>query len=255
VPSLQDVIERTIEESRMPVGYNATFWYPKKGGIERLARHLVSGVKGIQTRHQIARIDIKNKKLYFTNGKTCSYGTLILTIPLPELLELVYELPSGVARALKQLRYNSIYNLNIGLNGPEDSGRHWVYFPEEKFIFFRAGFPASFSAGACPKGRSSAYIEVSYGAGRMLDKNTLAGRIKNDLLRSGITGGRKIIAENVNDIEYGYVIYDRNRYPALRKINAFLKRNDIQGLGRYGSWSYKSMEDVLLDGKKLADSL
>ncbi|MGA2775327.1 MAG: FAD-dependent oxidoreductase [Candidatus Omnitrophota bacterium] len=256
VPSLKDIVESTLEENKRSIGYNAQFWYPKKGGIQEIPRYLASRIKGIHADHEISRIDFKDKKLIFRNGSQCPYGTLILTIPLPELLELMYDLPRQVAEALKQLRYNSIYNLNLGICSSEAPDKHWVYFPEEAFVFFRAGFPGNFSPVSCPKEGSSIYIEVAYGMSRQLEKNTVVARIKKDLQRAGILRAQDtVLVENINDIEYGYIIYDRRRERSLRKITVFLKKNGIECLGRYGSWSYKSMEDVLIDGKRLADSL
>jgi len=256
VPTLKEIVESTLEDSKRSIGYNARFWYPKKGGIQEIPRYLASRIKGIHTNHEVNRIDFKDKKLIFKNGNHCSYDTLILTIPLPELLELMYDLPRQVVGALKQLHYNSIYNLNLGICSSEAPDKHWVYFPEEAFIFFRAGFPGNFSAASCPKKRNSVYIEVAYGMDRQLEKSTVVARIKKGLQRAGILCSQdKIMVENINDIEYGYVIYDRHRERALKTIVTFLKKNKIECLGRYGSWSYKSMEDVLIDGKRLADSL
>ena len=256
IPTLKEVVEGTLEENKRSIGYNARFWYPRKGGIQEIPRYLASHIKGMHINQEISRIDFKNKKIILKNQTHCPYDTLIFTLPLPELLGLMQDLPQSVIEALKQLRYNSIYNLNLGVSRIGVSDKHWVYFPEEEFIFFRAGFPGNLSPTSCTRGNSSLYIEVAYVPGKQIDRSVVVARIKKDLIRAGILRIQDVVpVENINDVEYGYIIYDCHRLRALRRITAFLNKNGIECLGRYGAWSYKSMEDVLIDGKRLADSL
>ena len=44
-----------------------------------------------------------------------------------------------------------------------------VYFPEEKYPFYRIGFPSNFSGSVAPKGCSTMYIEVSYCSSNSID--------------------------------------------------------------------------------------
>ncbi|KPK96885.1 MAG: hypothetical protein AMJ95_11925 [Omnitrophica WOR_2 bacterium SM23_72] len=255
-PSLAQVIEGTIEESKRQFGYNARFWYPKEGGIQELARAFASGLKGIYTFHRAIKIDIKSKQVYFNHKLKQKYDILIFSLPLPELLHLVQGLPSSVVQALKGLKCTSIFNLNLGIGRPNLSDKHWVYFPDERLVFFRVGFPVNFAPQAAPKGTSSLYVEVAHSQGKPINKNTICGDIIRDLIRAGILDNSdKILAKDTNDIPYGYIIYDQERSKALARIRDFLRSNDIYGLGRYGTWSYMSMEDCLLDGKRVSGYL
>jgi len=65
----------------------------------------------------------------------------------------------------------------------------------------------------------------------------------------------RIRAKDVNYIKYGYPIYDRPYRAARQKILKFLRGNGVIPCGRYGSWTYMSMEDAIWDGKKAAESL
>src|SRR5207253_5871138 len=44
-PSLADVIQGAAGPAREDVGYNATFWYPRQGGIEALARGVAAELR------------------------------------------------------------------------------------------------------------------------------------------------------------------------------------------------------------------
>ena len=55
------------------------------------------------------------------------------------------------------------------------------------------------------------------------------------------------------DIKYAYIIYERNYRQSVQTILNFLAANNITSIGRYGRWKYMSMEDVILDGKRIAE--
>ncbi|MDD2751772.1 MAG: FAD-dependent oxidoreductase [Candidatus Omnitrophica bacterium] len=255
-PSLKEIISGAVGENKKIFGYNAVFWYPKKGGIQEVPRLLSAQIKHLHLNHEADCLDIRKKEVHFKNGKSYRYDSLVLTLPLPEIARLCRNLPSRVKVAVKNLNYNSILNLNLGISAKGISDKHWVYFPEKKFVFFRAGFPTNFSSALSPNGASSLYTEVSYSKEKPLDKERIVSQaIKG--LRSAkiIQPSHKILVQDINEIKYGYIIYDRLRAEAVKSIKGYLEKNRIFTLGRYGSWSYKSMEDCLLDGKQIAGQL
>jgi len=256
VPSLGDTIQGTIAESSKPFGYNAVFWYPKSGGINQIPRKLAAGLRNIHLNYEVQNLNIKNKTVYFRNGQKQRYDKLIYTLPLPEMSKLCSDLPSGISACLKRLNYNSIFNINLGISKKMPANKHWVYFPQNEFVFYRLGFPGSFSASLLPKNTNSLYIEISYSRNKPLDKRNLIRPVAKNLHNLGLIDSQKdILVQDTNDIKYGYIIYDRKRGPALKKIGNFLERKDIHCLGRYGSWRYLSMEDCLLEGRRISGIL
>lgn len=256
VPTLNQIIEGVVDKSKRRFGYNAQFWYPKKGGINQAVLALASHIKNIDTNCPITQIDIVKKEIKMASGNKEKFDYLISTIPLPEMPALIKDLPEKTSSAFGKLRWNSIFNLNLGLKGKDSSGRHWVYFPEKEFCYFRVGFPHNFSNSAAPAGKISLYSEVSYSQDKPLDKNNIIRRIKNDLNKAGILVSEdKICAEDSNDVKYGYPIYDKNYRQARAEAINFLLRHNIRPCGRYGSWRYMSMEDAVLDGKSAAKNL
>lgn len=255
VPSLDQLLEGTIESSQRKFGYNSQFWYPKRGGIASLPLALASEIKNIHTHCKAVEIDVVKKEIRTSFGNKEKFDYLISTIPLPEMAHLINGMPKQVYPLFKKLRWNSIFNLNLGISQENFLGRHWIYFPQRALSFFRVGFFNNFSSHITPAGTSSLYAEVAYSKKKPIDKNSIVVRIKEDLRKAGIlNGNNKICAQDVNDIEYGYPIYDIN-YSSAREniIKAFVK-NDILPCGRYGSWRYLSMADTILDGKYIADS-
>jgi protoporphyrinogen oxidase len=255
VPSLAQVVTGTIEDNQELLGYNAHFWYPKKGGINQVALALERQVKNVYCNCGVEEIDLKKKQLKTSSGKE-DFDTLVFTLPLPELSHLLKDIPQDVHLWLKRLKWNSILNLNLGVKKKDPIPRHWVYFPQETLSFFRVGFPHNFSASVTPKDKASFYVEVAYSPDNPLNKNLMVSRIKEDLNKIGLLDGQdSICVSDTNDIRYGYPIYDYNYQTAREEVFKFLNKYDVFPSGRYGSWRYMSMEDVVLDGKAISDRL
>ncbi len=249
IPSISEITERASEDFKGNLGYNASFWYPIRGGINQLPLALASQIDNIFTNCEVIGIDPKRKEIRLKNGAEEHYDILLSTLPLPEFPRLVINLPREIISCFEKLKWNSIFNLNLGIKRKIDKPYHWIYFPEDKFCFFRIGIPSNFSLSVAHSGKSSVYAEVSYSINKPINKNKIVSKIIKDLIEAGIANSRKeICAQDVSDIKYGYPIYDINYNNSRGKILDFLNDKDIISFGRYGSWRYMSMEDAIIDG-------
>lgn len=252
-PGPSDTIKGFFREEKKRFGYSATFWYPRRGGIGWLPRAFEKQIGRVHKNCCVTSIDLREKEIVIKGRGRERYDLLILTLPLPELTRMAAPLPAKILDCLGKLRWNSIFNLNIGVEGKCQADKHWIYFPQKEAIFFRTGFFHNFSGNNAPEGKSSLYAEVSYSKSRPLDRKGVVKRILRDLRSSGVLSPEnKVCALDANDIKYGYPVYDRNYPAATAAIKEFLARNDIIACGRYGSWQYMSMEDAMLDGKRAA---
>jgi protoporphyrinogen oxidase len=256
--SLPQILHGALEEpSDDLVGYNATFFYPKHDGISFWVDKLAQTLKNtIHTNHCVQFIDSKNKIVQFTNGHEEKYEQLITTMPLDRLLTNLQEPSSShLARAANKLLCNKVVNFNLGIARPNLSEKHWIYYPEEKYPFYRIGFSNNFAESMAPAGHSSLYGEFSYiqeseaTVQRMLELS-----LKETKKVLGIAES-EIVTEKIIYIDHAYVIYDFWREKNLAKIHKKLNDTNIYSVGRYGEWKYSSMQEAVLDGKKIADSL
>jgi len=254
VPSLDQVIEGAIGQSREEFGYNRQFWYPKKGGISVLARALAGQLKNVHLNSKVVAIDPVKKEVSFSSGRREGYDLLISTIPLPEMPGLIKEMPVPARRLFSRLRWISIFNLNLGIEGMDWDRKHWVYFPQPDLSFFRAGFFHNFSRTLAPRGKGSMYVELSHHPDTIPDINRTIARLEKDLKKTSLLNSRaRVVCRDVNRIKYAYPVYDRNYGKARKGIVDFLSGNKIIPAGRYGAWRYLSMEGALIEGKRVAD--
>ena len=256
VPDLEDTVTGAISDNTKPYGYNSRFWYPVKGGISELEKGFLKKIKNVHVNKKAVTIDQRRKEVVFEDATIKKFKNLIITIPLPELSNLLVDIPSDVKQAFLKLRWTSIFVLNIGIKSDNLTEKHWVYYPEENVIFYRVGFPTSFSTDIAPARRISIYVEIAYSDAKKINKSEVVSKAIKDLKKCGIITDESDIEICLPmDIKYGYALYDSNRRHAVQIIKSYLEKFGIYAIGRYGSWRYMSMEDVILDGKKIAESL
>ncbi len=100
------------------------------------------------------------------------------------------------------------------------------------------------------------WLEISHNAHRPLDRNAARTQALDALKQTGfIQSRRDIVAEWLLDIPCAYVTYDAHHAKATRTIHRHLARHGIHSVGRYGRWEYSSMEDALIQGRIIADTL
>ncbi len=246
-------IKGSFKEKRdKPLGYNSFFWYPEKGGIEELIKGFSENVNKIYLNNHAVEIDLSGKRVIFKDGRREKFDKLISTIPLPELGKIITPLPDDIRLSFKRLKWISIYNVNLGVKTEIHPSRHWVYFAQKNIPFFRVGFFHNLSSCLAPSGQGALYVDTSYSKDKPIDTRAIGARIRRHLKTTGIIRSEdEICCEHVNDIKYGYPVYDKDYAPARKKILNFLSENDITSCGRYGGWRYLSMEDVILEAEKI----
>lgn len=256
-PKLEDVVRGSREDTTKVFGYNATFLYPKKGGIQVLAEALGRGLP-VQLNTGCEEVDWKARRARDSRGKWHSYDRMVNTMPLAELLKRMKGLPPEIADARDRLRCTSVICINLGVRRAGISDKSWIYFPEKKYVFYRVGFPMNFTPHVVPKGCSSMYVEVSHPSGKKypLGEKELLKRVRAGLEDAGILRkSDQIAVADVIPIKHAYVIYTPDRKEVVGKILSFLDENGIQSIGRYGEWKYSFMEEAILDGKKAAEKI
>ena len=56
-------------------------------------------------------------------------------------------------------------------------------------------------------------------------------------------------------IDPAYVLFDHHRQAVRERLLDMLMEQDVYSIGRYGVWTYSSMEDALMGGRETAQIL
>ncbi len=249
-PTLSAVVRGAIgivDES----GYNASFIYPREGGIEALPRSFLPELRGpIDVNVHPTEIALSQRRITLSDGRTLCYRALINTAPLPELVSLCREAPEPARQAASKLRATVVTYVNVGAKGA-DPAYHWIYFPEPEFPFYRVGSASAVYPALAPAGTRSFYVEFSSLTGlpaEVAEKQAVEGLLRCGLLRSR----DEVLFAFARQIPGAYVLYDREYAAAKRAILDFLTPWKVETCGRYGNWEYGGMEDAMLSGQAAA---
>ena len=252
-PKLEDIVAGAVGCNALGMGYNAEFLYPKSGGIQTVASAIAAAInpQNIHLNAGVTQIDFAQKLVTLSDERRVAYKRLISTIPLPLLIDMLGETPTDVELARNQLRANEVLYLNVGIDGDLGETDHWIYVPELKWPVYRVGSFSNANAAMAPAGCSSLYIELS---DRETPLDLLRPSIEEMLTEMGLIDDASQIRFMIpRRIKNAYVIYDFNYHAARETLMNFLAECGIESIGRYGDWNYSSMEDALLDGKRVAE--
>jgi protoporphyrinogen oxidase len=256
--TIEEIIDGALFDNADRVGYNASFFYPMKGGIESLVSAIYEKLdkSRLHTDCEAIEVDPDKKTVSTGNGLKISYRNLVTTAPLKFFTGSLGSSPGKIKEYSNMLRYISVYNLNFAIRGEKFRDRDWIYLPEPELACYRIGFPTNFSSFVAPAGYTTVYTEISYSDRKPLEKKGAREKIISDLMKIGLISNMdEIEYEKLFDIDVGYILYDANRNEAVSSIMLYLNDKGIYSIGRFGAWEYSAMEDAILEGKGTAEML
>lgn len=229
--------------------YNDTFKYPRGGAIEYV-NAVSKGVDTnvIQKETSINSIDIKNRKAILSSGEEITYDHLISTIPFPQLLEIA---KIDHDRDIYSWNKVLVFNLGFDKKGPNTTS-HWLYFPEGKYSFYRVGFYDNILG----QERTSLYVELGFSKNVEIVPERWIDKVLGDLVAAGcISSDQQLIDSETIIMDPAYVHITEDSKKNVKVLKEYLETFGVYSIGRYGSWTYCSIEDNIKEAKALAYKL
>jgi protoporphyrinogen oxidase len=256
LPNLEEMIDGALRPVAKPVGPNARFGYPLRGGFQALMNGFLPLLKGeMQLNATVASVAPSRHELTMADGRRFRYRQLISTAPLPKLVEMCgEEAPTAVRDAAKRLRHVSVRCVNLGIARPNITDKHWIYYPEDS-VFHRIFVQGNASPHCNPPGGFGLTCEITYAPCKPLpcDGEALIELCIADCVRVGmLRPDDVVIARNQVDMPYAYVVYDHARRRNFEQIRDWLAGYDVILSGRYSEWQYYNSDHAFLAGKQAA---
>jgi UDP-galactopyranose mutase len=257
LPDLAEMIDGALKPVPKPMGPNARFGYPLRGGFQALMNgflpHLANAPR-LET--EIVAVSPSAHTVTLRDGETLPYEYLISTMPLPLLVKaLGDEAPEAIRTAAAGLRYVSVRCVNLGIGRENLTDKHWIYYPEDT-VFHRNFVQGNASPHCNAPGGFGLTCEITYSEYKPLpvDGEALIQRCIEDCQRVGLFDeGDPVWAANMVDMPHAYVVYDHARAANVAVIREWLLTHNIVLAGRYSEWEYYNSDHAFLAGKKAAD--
>lgn len=226
--------------------YNGSFVYPKGGAIQYV-NSIASGIpqECIRKNSEVHGINPKAHTVTLKDGTTLHYDRLVSSMPFPLLMK-----ATGLPHNADVFTWNQVLVFNLGFEskGPNTID-NWIYFPEGKYCFYRVGFYDNILG----QNRTSLYVELGFSKGDIVHPEGWKQRVLDDLVAAGVTDPRqKLVDCETIIMNPAYVHINQKSMDEVEKQKEVLAGYDIYSIGRYGSWTYCSIEDNIKEARALA---
>ncbi len=258
MPDLEEMIEGALKPSTKPMGPNARFGYPLRGGFQTLMNGFLPHLKGkLLLNRKVEKIDPARRVVTLMDGQERSYSQLVSTMPLPLLIKAMGEaVPREIREAANKLRYVSVRCVNIGVGRENLTEKHWIYYPEDT-VFHRIFVQGNASPHCNAPGGFGITCEITYSdqykplpcSGQELIDRCIADCKRVGLMQEG----DPVWSAFEVDMPHAYVVYDHARKEAVTLIRAWLAERGIHLAGRYSEWEYYNSDHAFLAGRKVAE--
>lgn len=237
-----DEIIRNMKEPAAS-GYNATFTYPEGGAIEYV-KALASALdpKKVSLHERLEAIDLK-RRIATTSKRQIHFERLVSSAPFHKLIKM-----TGLAHDAASFSWNKVLVFNLGFDKKGPQNVHWIYYPDRARSFYRVGFYDNIFDGP----RLSIYVELGFAQGAEIDPKKELARVLEGLAAEGIVRDHKLVAHHSVVMDPAYVHVTRRSLAEHARLARILRAHGVYVAGRYGSWTYCSIEDNIVEARGLA---
>ncbi len=226
--------------------YNTTFNYPAGGAIQfihALLKDLPEDI--VAYSEQLESVDLE-ARVATTSKRRIQFESLISSAPFDKLCGIAgLALPEGVFSSNKVL----VFNLGFDKKGAE--GVHWVYFPDKELPFYRIGFYDNIM----DTDRMSLYVEIGANSGQDFDIEAEREGVLEGLRAESFVTDHKLISWHSVAMDPAYVHITEASIREHERLSQELRSAGVHAVGRYGGWTYCSIEDNIIETRALAKSL
>lgn len=234
-----------VRNMRQPdnASYNATFTYPEGGAIEYV-NALASEIPParISLDEALVGIDLRNK-VATTTKRELRYERLVSSAPFPRLAKM-----AGLDLDAQAFSWNKVLVFNLGFDRKGPREVNWIYYPSQDRSFYRIGFYDNiFDAD-----RMSLYVEIGFPLGATPQPQEWLQRVLDDLRAEGVVTDHQLVAHHSVVMDPAYVHITQRSISTVERLSRVLAANGVWSIGRYGGWTYCSIEDNILEARALA---
>ena len=225
--------------------YNATFTYPEGGAIEYV-RAVMSAVRpgGVSLGEGLVAVDLQ-RKVARTTRRELAFERLVSSAPFDRFARLC-----ALDHDPKTWAYNKVLVFNLGFDAKGARGVHWCYYPSRSTAFYRVGWYDNIF----DTDRMSLYVEIGFPKDAPVDVPAMRERVLADLRREGVVTTQRLVAEHSVVLDPAYVHITRASLAEHARLAARLREHGVWSIGRYGGWTYCSIEDNIVEARALVAS-
>ena len=250
-PDIRQVLAGSYETQDECFYFAKKMLYPKKGGFRSILNTCRQGLD-IRLNKKVVKICPTDKKIYFADNTECNYTRLISTLPLPEIVKMLNNVPEDVLKAVNDLHWTCGYQVSLGFKRPDVAKYLWFYIYDEDILPARVYSPNLKSPDNVPEGCSSLQAEVFFDCkSKIIPAETVLNNTIEKMKAMNIFKDEDLIVKDIRFEPYANITFVPSIYKNRQIILDYLKSQGIDSIGRFGKWDYKWTHQAFNDGKEL----
>jgi protoporphyrinogen oxidase len=255
-PRLEEVLYGALTDDTENVYYAGEMRYPQQGGYKSFIGPMVQELR-VKYLMKAVSIDTEYKQVTFENGLKTNYENLISSLPLPEIVNIIKDVPSNIIAAAAKLQATSIALVSIGFSEAIENKMFWFYLNDSDLLPARAYSPSLKSADNVPDDCSSMQFEIYYSPAKplKLKESQLCEHVVDLINKVGLAKSEVIDVKDCRKIEYANVIFDHNMNSCRGIVKKYLEEQGIITIGRFGEWDYLWSDQVVISGVNAASRI
>ena len=238
-PSLHEVLAGSYTDKTANTYYAKEMRYPKEGGYCAFLTQMIRQGK-IHLGKRTVRIDSENRIIYFGDGTSEQYRTAFCSIPLPEIIDLLDDVPTEVRKSAQKLNHTGMVLVSVGLKKEKILDDIWFYIYDPQNApqgCSSMQFEIYFNGHDEPPGAEISIENTKFALKRLAEYDTLQ-----------IDPERDILFMDYRVQKYGNVLMYPENDRHSGAVKEYLKSIGIIPIGRFGEWEYLWSDQAFLSG-------
>ena len=261
-PPVDDDIRGALGELSEGYTHQLFYSYPLRGGYSAIVDSWAAGVDSgnLALGQTVGRIEPTGDgvKVIATDGQW-HFESVVSTLPLGQLVDMVPGVPESVRRAVDRLIVNPMIVVTLGFAGEDPDAYTAVYVPDADYLVNRVSWPSVFSPHNAPPGHFSVQAEIT------TERDSEVVEWSDDKVVGHVLEGlreRALLPDDVEHVftcverfEHAYVVYSNGYESDLELARAWFEDQGIVLHGRFGSHQYANVDGCLRQSIDLARRL
>ena len=251
-PTLEEILYGSYTDKTPNTYYAPDMRYPKSGGYYSFIRPIVEKAESkghIHYGKQVAKIDLGQKTVFFSDGEKVSYHTLYSSLPLPDFLKMLTDVPQHIRVKAERLEHTGMALVSFGLKKPNMTDKMWFYIYDTDIMAARVHSPSLKSVSNAPKGCTSIQFEIYYNSkDHGPSKDASISNCIYALKKMKIADEDDILFADYRQIDYSNVIFVKGTEDLANEITAWLRSQGVVPIGRFGEWKYLWSDQAYMSG-------
>lgn len=236
---------------RAPLQDDTRVAYPARGGFGEIPRALASGVYDLRLNTRVAAIDLERREVVMGGGNSIRWDRLISTLPIPELLRLLPEVPQNLRDDAASLERLSLRLFFVVIGRPVGTAIQRIYTanPESPAHKIAINHNSSDFLRALPHHGISGEMAMASPGSAETSEAGLEQQFVEHLQKLGLVrSDDRLVEVSSMVVPYGYPVPTRDREAIVSRLKSWLEGVRVSTVGRFAEWAYINSDEAMHRG-------